>query len=40
MMIAISDKIRSVDQVFVVGHKNLMDALLRQLNATFCKQFN
>ncbi|WP_267247516.1 DHH family phosphoesterase [Streptococcus sp. Marseille-Q5986] len=28
MMIAISDKIRSVDQVFVVGHKNLdMDAL-------------
>ncbi len=28
MMTAISDKIRSVDQVFVVGHKNLdMDAL-------------
>ena len=28
MMTAISDKIKSVDQVFVVGHKNLdMDAL-------------
>lgn len=28
MMTAISDKIKSVDQVFVVGHRNLdMDAL-------------
>ena len=42
MMTAISEKIKSVDQVFVVGHKNLdMDALGASIgNAVICKQYH
>ena len=40
MMTAISDKIKSVDQVFIVGHRNLdMDALERLWECSFLKQY-